>query len=506
MDTCPNCGNDRRPGARFCRQCGYSFADDPDDPPTKSPIEPIGDEPETPTGQPSETDLPLSMKPTLPARGSEADEPDRPGIDLPSTDTDPLAAYDSLVDIAEPTALSSVAAYADPKSPAADSPPTPNPVRLGEGRLIAGRFRIIRSLSVDEGGPNLYEAEDRLTCPNCKVIQPDPNERFCLMCGAEMTARPIVKLREAEASSPPEAESRPAGEAGQFQDHGLWYQIVTGDAADAAGPPTVGMQLSAAYQTHPGMVRDIDEDSILAMQLSVVCEARSAPALGFFAVADGIGGSDAGEVASRAAVRSLAEGVLRRVFAPLAGGDSLLPENLDSHLRDAIHEANRAILAIRQERNLDLGCTLTAALICGEQAIIANVGDSRTYLMRGGKLAPVTQDHSLVASLIAAGLSKPEEIYTHEKKSVIYRSLGDKPELEIDTFPLTLQPGDRLLLCCDGLWEMVRDNLIEDTLLQYPDNARYACATLIKLANSAGGEDNISVIIVDALPQPELFR
>jgi serine/threonine protein phosphatase PrpC len=119
--------------------------------------------------------------------------------------------------------------------------------------------------------------------------------------------------------------------------------------------------------------------------------------------------------------------------------------------------------------------------------------------MRGGTLQQVTQDHSVVANLVAAGLAQPEEVYNHERKNVIYRSLGDKPELKIDTFAFTLQPGDRLLLCCDGLWEMVHDSLIEDTLLQYPEHPQPACEALIKLANSAGGDDNISAIIIDVL-------
>ena len=136
----------------------------------------------------------------------------------------------------------------------------------------------------------------------------------------------------------------------------------------------------------------------------------------------------------------------------------------------------------------------TAVLVLNDTAVAANVGDSRVYLWRDGKLAQITQDHSLVASLIAVGELEPEEIYTHEKKSVIYRSIGDKPDVEVDTFVTPLQDGDRLVCCCDGLWEMIRDEGIAEVMLSEPD-PQQACNEMVKRANFAGGEDNISVIV-----------
>jgi serine/threonine protein phosphatase PrpC len=463
MDQCPTCGNERRPGARFCKQCGQPFLD------------PAG--PANPA---------FSIQPTLPAWRVH-DDPTT--IEPPPTEAKPPAAYAALMDT-----ISTV-------PPATNTPDfslesdfdQPPPAAPELSPLLAGRYRLTRALPAAETGATLHAAEDWLTCGSCNALQSDPNERYCLMCGAELTTRPVVQLRELAAAE--------ATETDLVDEQGRRYQLIPAPAPLAATPPPVpGLHLSAAAQTHPGLVRDIDEDSVLIMQLTALCEARPALSMGLFAVADGIGGADAGEVASRAASRALAESILTRVFAPLAGGDSILPEALETHLREAIHIANRAVLAAREQRQLDLGCTLTAALVVGDQALVANLGDSRAYLMRGGRLAQITQDHSVVASLIAAGLAQPEEIYTHEKKGVIYRSLGEKPELEIDTFALTLQPGDRMLLCCDGLWEMARDPLIEDTLLQHPEDSRRACATLIKLANSAGGEDNISVIVMDVLP------
>jgi serine/threonine protein phosphatase PrpC len=115
-----------------------------------------------------------------------------------------------------------------------------------------------------------------------------------------------------------------------------------------------------------------------------------------------------------------------------------------------------------------------------------------------GTLSQITQDHSIVARLLSQNLIQPEEVYTHEQKSVIYRSLGDKPDLEIDDslFEITLEPGDRLVLCCDGLWEMVPESFMEDVLLEFFD-PQAACDKLVEMANQAGGDDNISVIVVN---------
>jgi protein phosphatase len=130
------------------------------------------------------------------------------------------------------------------------------------------------------------------------------------------------------------------------------------------------------------------------------------------------------------------------------------------------------------------------------QAVVINVGDSRTYRLRQGHLEQITRDHSIVARLVEQGYLSKEEIYAHDQKSVIYRSLGDRPDVEIDTFQLDLSPGDRLLLCSDGLWEMVRDPLIEEVLLERYD-PQQACDRLVELANLSGGEDNISVVVIN---------
>ena len=142
-----------------------------------------------------------------------------------------------------------------------------------------------------------------------------------------------------------------------------------------------------------------------------------------------------------------------------------------------------------------MGTTLTAAFVRDDRLFLAHVGDCRAYRWNADGLEQLTTDHSVVASMIASGQAAPEEIYTHPHRSVIYRCIGDKPLVEVDTDVLPLAPGDRLVLCCDGLWEMIRNEGIEDVLMQEADPQR-ACDLMVQRANAAGGDDNISVIVV----------
>lgn len=157
--------------------------------------------------------------------------------------------------------------------------------------------------------------------------------------------------------------------------------------------------------------------------------------------------------------------------------------------------ANRQVYELRRERSSDMGTTLTMALVINGQAIIGNVGDSRTYVWGPDGLEQLTTDHSLIAALIAAGQEPPEAIYTHPQRNLITRSLGDRPQVEIDLFSLELEAGFRLILCCDGVWEMIRDEGIEEIMLQ-EDYPQRAADKIVQQSNNAGGEDNISVVVV----------
>jgi serine/threonine protein phosphatase PrpC len=185
-----------------------------------------------------------------------------------------------------------------------------------------------------------------------------------------------------------------------------------------------------------------------------------------------------------------------RLLPRLSANEPLPDDALTDLLVDGVKEANLAVHQRNMEDRADMGTTMTAALIVGATAYIANVGDSRTYLYRRPEgLKKITNDHSVVASLVEAGIIKPDDIYTHPKRNQIYRSLGEKPVIDVDSFKVLLQPGDKLLLCSDGLWDMVRDPAIEEILSTGPDPSQTGNA-LIRAALEGGGEDNVSVIVV----------
>jgi protein phosphatase len=176
----------------------------------------------------------------------------------------------------------------------------------------------------------------------------------------------------------------------------------------------------------------------------------------------------------------------------------LFLDHYASRLRNAIEDSNKAIIQYGQEHTeaSGLGSTVTTALVIGNQAYIANVGDSRTYLLRDGKLTRITHDHSLVERLVQAGQIDAEDVYDHPHRNLVYRSLGaGKADVDVDVFTEPLQDGDSLLLCSDGLWEMVRDPQLEQILTEFADPAE-ACEILIQRANENGGEDNITAVLV----------
>ncbi len=271
------------------------------------------------------------------------------------------------------------------------------------------------------------------------------------------------------------------------------------DLHHALRPPR-NLQLVSGRASDLGRVRQVNEDTVLALEVTVL-EEEGNLAAGLYVVADGMGGHQSGEVASSIAARTVGSMVNSALLGPLASGDPVAadPRTCSGLLRQAVLEANRRISDLAQERHSDLGTTLVAALITGNLLTIANVGDSRAYLWRNRQLRVITRDHSLVAQLVATGQLAPEEIYTHPRRNEIYRALGD-PRLtaeEIDLFTDRLQPGDGLLLCSDGLWDFVRDPLIAQLLSKCEDeDPQTICEALVAEANEHGGEDNISVIFV----------
>jgi protein phosphatase len=287
------------------------------------------------------------------------------------------------------------------------------------------------------------------------------------------------------------------------------------------------LKLTAADKTDVGKQRDQNEDCAYKR-----IESSEDGDRGLFIVADGMGGYKAGEVASQLAVETISK-ALDSFFKPIVDqptiklsstdisdpdatvklspitkeekqqqtrklSETSLSQHIEDQLKTSVQQANKAILQYGEKQSAarGLGCTLTAVLVDNEKAYIANVGDSRTYLLRKNELIPITRDHSLVARLVESKQIEPEDVYTHPQRNLIYRSLGaGHKNIEVDIFHETLHPGDTLLLCSDGLWEMVRDSDLRKALSE-KTSPQKICDTLIDMANANGGEDNISAVVV----------
>ena len=214
-----------------------------------------------------------------------------------------------------------------------------------------------------------------------------------------------------------------------------------------------------------------------------------------FAVADGMGGAQAGEVASRIAAEALRG---RGGAAPASTASS-----------SSIQAANRRVYerATADEAASGMGTTVTVALVGDDVVTFGHVGDSRAYLVREGKLEQLTEDHSLVAELIRSGKLSPEEAESHPQRSVITRALGTDPDVDVDTFTIEAAPGDLFLICSDGLTTMVGDEAIRHRRAA-PRRPDAAAAELVGTANRSGGEDNITVVVFEIARngEPETTR
>lgn len=267
--------------------------------------------------------------------------------------------------------------------------------------------------------------------------------------------------------------------------------------------------LQVAAGTDPGRVHQLNQDNVYAY----VRPPEKGNARGLFAVADGMGGHQAGEVASHLAVDTLLQELnwflqsddaddtqprTPTLGATIVADSTLL--HLQQRLMLAIEQANENIAAYARtnvEKAGNLGTTLTCALIQGDIAIIANIGDSRTYLLRDDKLQQLTEDHSYVAHLVREGQLAPEDVFTHPRRNVITRSLGHKKlDSEVDKWTHRLFPGDQLLLCSDGLWEMVQGEAAISQILKEAASPQIAVENLLAAANENGGADNIGVVVI----------
>jgi serine/threonine protein phosphatase PrpC len=378
------------------------------------------------------------------------------------------------------------------------------------GEQILDRYEITQVLS-ESPQEHVYQVIDHQGyqhCWNCGSEQNAEGDEFCINCGASMLDVPYIMHEYSTEQSSKETKGHMEDVhvlqgtiVNTFVEHGHTYMIEQQQVEQTPFPN--GVQLLVASNSDAGDVRrsEPNEDSTLVLLLQRVHESMSTPS-GVFIVADGLGGHDNGQVASRMTINIIAERMLKELLTePLTSeknGEPVKPFDEDALvalLHDTVEEANTALCQKNQLDKTDMGSTITGFMVVGEHAYILNVGDSRTYMLRGKQLYQLTTDHSLVGQLVAGGLIEPDDVYTHPQRSQIFRSLGDKPNVQIDIFKQELLPGDILLSCSDGLWEMVRNPQIESILENAPE-PEAACAKFIEAANANGGEDNVSAIVV----------
>ncbi len=254
--------------------------------------------------------------------------------------------------------------------------------------------------------------------------------------------------------------------------------------------------LSVGRRTDVGQQRRLNEDSLLTLHFAAVFRSVSVP-VGVFAVADGMGGHTAGDLASQLAIRAIAQQAVHDLLSPAAAGDPL--PDARRWLVAAVQAANQAVHEQRITADTDMGTTLTLTLVVGDQVTIANVGDSRAYWLGPEGIVQLTTDHSFVERLVATGQITRDEAARHPQRNVIYRVIGDRPQVEADLFEHQLAPGEALLLCSDGLNGMLGDEQIAH-IWRTSVSPQEACDRLVEAANEAGGEDNISVIVVQRKP------
>ncbi|MFA5938678.1 MAG: Stp1/IreP family PP2C-type Ser/Thr phosphatase [Sinimarinibacterium sp.] len=247
-------------------------------------------------------------------------------------------------------------------------------------------------------------------------------------------------------------------------------------------------KVSTALLSDTGRVRQNNEDAV-----------GEEPDMGLLVLADGMGGYNAGEIASGISVTTVLD-VARRQWPTLQHGqiDAGSGHSVEAlMLKAAVEDAHRTIHSVAQSQPqcAGMGTTIVTCLLHDDRMSIAYVGDSRLYRFRGGKLEQITRDHSLLEELVARGHYGRDEAKKLVRKNIVTRALGAEPEVEVDIIEEPIEVGDVILLCSDGLTDMVSDEVIGLTLGKYADNLEFAAKELISLANEGGGKDNVSVVL-----------
>lgn len=509
---CPRCGRENRSGAGFCAWCGDLLptgrADAPPERGANATMPPSGrgagqGTAEQPSGKALGREAPAEGPSLGDNNGGDYASPWAENADVRSGEATPEAGDTGgatepdisperetsagrptvkLVEPEEPTHGSSAGPSEPSRAPADTAPLVP-------GTMIADRFEIVELV---ESSPdhNRYRARDLMRCATCGYEGNAPDDAYCAECGASLQAPAYASILE-------QVHVLPEAYDAHFAVGRRDYYVSAEPARDEVEPPAGGgvtpIRLAWGRATDPGQRRDHNEDYMEGWLYT----RASGGLVALFIVADGLGGQDSGEVASKMATDAIWVSLRDTVWQPIIQGEELEPDTLEERVAEAVRAANRAVYEERIARGSEMSTTLTMSLIVDTTAYVANVGDSRTYLWNAAGLQRITRDHSLVQRLVDAGQLGPEDVYTHPQRNLIYKSIGDRPEVQVDTFRRYLAADDRLILCSDGLWEMVHDDGLEEVLLSEPD-PQTACDRLVQNANLAGGEDNITVIIVRA--------
>jgi len=254
-------------------------------------------------------------------------------------------------------------------------------------------------------------------------------------------------------------------------------------------------QLIAGCGQSVGKQRELNEDSLFALTATMAGNSGNLP-FGLYIVADGMGGHQFGEVASNAAIRSVAGYIIRKFHPYLFQiKPDTMEESFQEIMQAAVREAQRAI----QKEAPGSGTTLTAALVVGQQITVAHVGDSRAYFIYpDARVKPITRDHSLVKRLEELGHITPEEAANYPHRNVLYRALGQGEILDPDIFTIGFPQPGFLMICSDGLWGVITEQDLVHSINEAPSLQR-ACQNLVNAANAAGGPDNISVILAQLI-------
>lgn len=297
---------------------------------------------------------------------------------------------------------------------------------------------------------------------------------------------PSIDDDEHEEAQPAQAQS-PLSRIEQDATRELGHQ----EEPVAALRPSI-QGLAAAALRDVGRVRQINQDSVFSL-LATLPRAGGDVPIGLFIVADGMGGHDGGEIASQLAVSSVARYILGQIIVPAL--EEQPTEALQPIMIEALKEANRTIWDRAQQEGSDMGTTCTAVLMLGSALYIGHVGDSRAYVCEPGGMRLLTNDHSAVGRLIQLGQLDASEAREHPLRSQLYRTVGQHPNLQVDFIYHHIGEATHLLLGSDGMWGMIDEAQMEKTLRTYPW-PQDACRELISLANLAGGDDNISAVVV----------